>query len=111
MSDAPEAIATLPFVRTKPEGVGREFWHVTPTGDRKTDMALGRGFALLALERAVATGSTSLMGWVMAEMGNNPGWRAIELGFQRTVAELACVTMSMAQGNPACACASIAERR
>jgi hypothetical protein len=37
--------------------------------------------------------------------------RDVAPGFQRTVAELACVTMSMAQGNPACACASIAERR
>jgi hypothetical protein len=108
--DAVDVIATLPFVRNKPDGGGRQFWHVTPTGDCQTDHALGRGFAVLAVETAVATHSPSLIGWVMAEMGRKPEWRHIELGFMRGVADLACVTLAMAKGNPSCACAALSKQ-
>jgi hypothetical protein len=47
------------------------------------------------------------MGWIMAEMGRNPEWRHIELGFISGVCGLASVTMSMARGNPSCACAAL----
>jgi hypothetical protein len=50
MSDASEAIATLPFVRNRPDGKGREFWHVTATGKHDVDFSLGRGYAILEVD-------------------------------------------------------------
>lgn len=102
MSEVSEAIATLPFVRPSPDGTGRQFWHVTPTGDRKVDIALGHGFAVLAIEMAIATRSPEILPWIMGEMGRNAEWRHVELAFMRGVADLACIAMGMARGNPAC---------
>jgi len=107
MSDASELICTLPFVRDNPNGEGRQFWHVTPTGDRQVDIALGHGFAVLALEMAVATRTPPLVTWVIEKMGRNPEWRSIELGFIRGVTELACVTVAIARGDHSCACAAL----
>jgi hypothetical protein len=111
MSESSEAIATLPFVRPSPDGVGRQFWHVEPTGDYQADCALGRGFAVLAVGTAVASRSPSLIGWVMGEMGRNPEWGSVEIGFMRGVADLACMAMSMARGNPACVCSALGSSR
>jgi hypothetical protein len=110
MSDCSELICTLPFVRNNPNGEGRQFWHVTPTGDRQVDIALGHGFAVLALETAIAIRSPGVMGWIMAEMGRNPEWRHIELGFIRGVTELACVTVAIARGDHSCACAALSAK-
>jgi hypothetical protein len=110
MPSASDVIGTLPFVRNKPDGGGRQFWYVTPTGDREVDIALGHGFAVLALEMTLATRTAGLMGWVMGEMGRNPEWRHIELGFIRGIADLACVTLAMAKGNQSCACAALTAR-
>ena len=107
MSDTSEAIATLPFVRNKPGGKGRQFWHVTPTGDSQSDYALGHGYANLALGMASATRRPELVAWVIAEMGRNPKWRRVELGFVRGVSDLALVTIAMTRGNPLCACAAL----
>lgn len=111
MSNASVAIGILPFVRNgKPKGTGRDFWVVTPTGNDDIDHTLGRGYAIEAVEMAVATDSPSLVAKVMKEMGRNPEWRSIEDGFMRGLADLACMTMSMARGNAACVCAHGASR-
>jgi hypothetical protein len=110
MVDASELIATLPFVRKNPTGAGRQFWHVQPTGDRATDGALGSGYAVLAIDMAVATGSPLLVRWIIAEMGRNPEWKAVESGFQRVVVDFACLAMSIARGNQSCVCATLANK-
>jgi hypothetical protein len=110
MSDASEATGTLPFVRNNPSGEGHQFWHVKPSGEHQVDYALGHGFAFLALEMAAAVHNPALVGWIIAEMGRNPAWRSIEVGFIRGVTDLACVTLAMGKGNPSCACASTAAR-
>ena len=110
MSEASEAIGTLPFVRNKPGGGGREFWHVSPTGEHDVDFSLGRGYAILAVGMALAAQIPSLVCWVLREMGRHKEWRSVETGFMRGIADLACVTMSMARGNPGCVCASVARR-
>ena len=101
MSDASEAIGALPFVRNKPAG-GREFWHVTPTGEHDVDFSLGRGYAILAVEMSLVAQVPALVCWVLREMGRNPAWSSVESGFMRGLTDLACVTMSMARGNPRC---------
>jgi hypothetical protein len=110
MSEASELIATLPFVRSKPDGNGREFWHITPTGEYQTDRALGHGFAVLALELALAIHSPYLIGWIVDEMGRVPEWRSVERGFIAGLTSLALSTMATARGNAPCACAAL-ERR
>lgn len=111
MSEASEVIATLPFVRDDPSGERRQFWNVTPTGDHMTDSALGSGFAVLAIETAMAIQGPHLIGWIIAEMGRKPEWRSVEVGFQSVVAKLACMAMGMARGNQACVCAALAVTR
>lgn len=106
MSDNSDAILTLPFVRNKPGGRGRQFWHVKPTGDSQSDYALGHGYADLALGMAVITHDPSLVAWVITEMGRHPEWRSVELGFIRGIGDLACVTKAISAGrHSSCGCA------
>jgi hypothetical protein len=59
---------------------------------------------------AVVTQSPALVCWVLVEMGRHKEWRSVETGFMRGLADLACVTMSLARGKAACACASLVAR-
>ena len=108
MPDTSDAIGTLPFVRNKPGGKGRQFWRVTPTGDSQSDYALGHGYADLAIGMASAIQDPSLVAWIITEMGRNPKWRSVELGFIRGVSDLALLTTALTRGHPLCACAAIA---
>jgi len=99
MSDASEAIGTLPLVRS--DGKGRDFWHVAPTGEYDVDFSLGRGYAIEAVEMAVASRFPGLVGWILEAMGKNEECRSVERGFRRGLADLACVTMSLRAGRPA----------
>lgn len=83
-------IGALPFVRDgNPSNSGREFWHVSPTGDARMDFTLGGTMGRQALNCLRKTEFSPLLGWIVGGMVSCGQFGPVEISFMDVIARAA----------------------